>query len=93
MISRRSKYAVPNAETRHGSIGGNCQALPEECSEAENRKLLAQTIEEYEHNVSSEKNVRAPTGKATERATQQWTTAALIVGPLGVYNSEARYTT
>jgi len=64
MISRRSKYAVPNAETRHGSIGGNCQALPEECSEAENRKLLAQTIEEYEHNVSSEKKCASSNWKS-----------------------------
>ena len=64
MISRRSEYAVPNAETRHGSIGGNCQALPEECSEAENRKLLAQTIEEYEHNVSSEKKCASSNWKS-----------------------------
>ncbi len=34
-ISRRSEYAVPNAETRHESTSGSCQALPEECSEAE----------------------------------------------------------
>ena len=64
MISRRSEYAVPNAETRHGSIGGNCQALPEECSEAENRKLLAQTIEGYEHNVSSEKKCASSNWKS-----------------------------
>jgi hypothetical protein len=38
-ISKLSEYAVPNAGTRHGSTSGNCQALPEECSEAENPKM------------------------------------------------------
>jgi hypothetical protein len=43
-ISSRSEYAVPNAETRHESTSGNCQALPEECSETENRKTFGSKI-------------------------------------------------
>ena len=82
MMNKRSEYAVPNAETRHESTSGSCQALHEECSEAETENFLAQKFEGYKHNVSSEENVQAPTEKSTERAAREGKFGECAMQPL-----------
>jgi hypothetical protein len=82
MMKKRSEYAVPNAETRHGSTSGNCQARLRNAPKPKTENFLAQKFEEYKHNNSSEENVQAPTGKSTERAAREGKFGECAMQPL-----------
>ena len=68
---RRPEYAVPNAETRHGSTSGNCQARLRNAPKPKPKTFWCKNSRDTSTTFPARKMCRLQLEKSTERAARE----------------------
>ena len=91
MMNKRSEYAVPNAETRHGSTSGNCQARLRNAPKPKPKTFWRKNSRDTSTTFPARKMCRLQLKKSTERAAREGKFGECAMQPLLECTTGSRY--